>query len=338
VIAIKKSQSKFILIAILIGGITFFHYFTESKVHHHHIFYQGLYFLPVILAGSWFGLRGALGASATVTLLYLPFTITHWRGFSSDDLNSILEIVLYNVVAVILGKLTDRERVADIRLREAERLAAMGKAVSGLAHDLKTPLIAIHGLSRLVQKELEGCGQHQVKLDMIVEESQRLEKMVNEMLDFSRSLELHPSKEDMNRIVGQCVEIVAGPASEKRVSVHSQLQDLPPFAFDPVRMKQVLINLLINAIEASPRGGTVVVSVYRRRRTAILDVADEGPGIPTEHRREIFFPFFTTKKEGTGLGLCIAKKIIEAHEGQLEALDNPGRGAIFRIEIPLNQR
>ena len=147
---VQKLRSFFLL--SLVGGTTVSYYFTEWKVHHYHVFYQGLYFLPVMLAGFWFALRGGLATSLGITILLLPFTITHWKGFSADDFNSVMELVLYNVVAVILGKLRDQERIVQKRLREAERLAAMGKAVSGLAHELKTPLIAIGGLSRLVRR------------------------------------------------------------------------------------------------------------------------------------------------------------------------------------------
>lgn len=334
--AVSRTEIKIILIAILVGGITFFHYFTEMKVHYYHIFYQGLYFLPVMLGGFWFGLRGALGTSLSITILYLPFTIMHWNGFSADDFNSIMEMVLYNFVAVILGKLRDRERTMQARLGEAERLAAMGKAVSGLAHDLKTPLIAIGGISRLVQKSLDQNGPHREKLDIIVEETQRLEKMVHEMLDFSRPLELHRSREDINQVVSQCLAVISDLAQKKKVKIQSKsLQNLPLTSFDALRMKQLLLNLLINAIEASSEGETVSVCSYQKRRRLIIDVSDCGCGIPVDKREEIFFPFFTTKKDGTGLGLPIAKKIVEAHQGYMEVLENPEKGVTFRVTIPI---
>ena len=329
-------EIKIIFIAILVAGITFSHYFTELKVHHYHIFYQGLYFLPVILAGLWFDLRSALGTSLSITILYLPFAIMNWRDFSADDFNSIMEMVLYNVVAVILGKLRDREKAVQKRLHEAERLAAMGKAVSGLAHDLKTPLIAIGGISRLVHKNLEKGNPYREKLDIIVEETQRLEKMVKEMLDFSRPLELHPSMEDINKVVSQCLEIISDLAQERKVKVENlSSQNLSLMSFDPQRMKQALINLLINAIEASPEGETIAVNSYQKRKKLIIEVRDSGYGIPMDKKEEIFSHFFTTKKQGTGLGLPIAKKIVEAHQGYLDILENQEKGVTFRVILPI---
>ncbi len=335
----RGERLRIILVATLVAGITLLHYFTEWKVHYYHIFYQGLYFLPVMLAGFWFGLRGALCVSFSITILYLPFTIIHWKGFSADDFNSVMEMVLYNVVATILGRLRDQEKAVQKRLHEAERLATMGKAVSGLAHDLRTPLIAIGGLSRLVQKNLEENDSSRNKLDLIVKETQRLGEMVEEMLDFSKPLELHLSREDIRKVIGQCVDLISGLARKRKVNVENQCpQDLPLVSFDASRIKQALINLLINAIDASPEGETVTVFSYLKQKRLIIEVADNGSGIPINKKEEIFLPFFTTKRDGTGLGLPITKKIVEAHQGYLEVLGDGEKGVTVRLVIPVIAR
>jgi signal transduction histidine kinase len=333
--AARRTEIKITIIAILVGGITLFNYLTEMNEHLYHLSYQGLYFLPVMLAGFWFGLKGGLGTSLSITILYLPFTIIHWDGFSAGDFNSLVEMVLYNTVAVLIGGLRDREKTMQRRLHEAGRLAAIGKAVSGLAHDLKTPLIAIGGISRLVHKNLEENSPHRKKLDIIVKEVQRLEGMIREMLDFSRPLELHRSEEDLNNVISQSLAIISDLAQERKVEVDWQSsQNVPLISFDAARMKQALINLLTNAIEASPEGEVVTVSSYQKGKKLIIDVIDRGSGIQANKKEEIFSPFFTTKEDGTGLGLPIAKKIVEAHSGYLEVLENCERGVIFRIMIP----
>lgn len=336
--ASKGTKAKIAFVAFLVGGITLAHYFTEWKVHHYHIFYQGLYFLPVILSGFWFGLRGALGTSLSITILYLPFTIINWNNFSADDFNSVMEMVLYNVVALILGKLRDRERVAQGRLWQSERLAAVGRAVSCLAHDLKTPLIAIGGLGRLVRKNIENKNfSIKEKLDIIVKEANRLEKMVKEMLDFSRPLELHPTNGSINNVVNESLLIISDLAQAKKVKVQNLPSgDLPSIFFDSERMKQAFINLLTNAIEASPEEGTVSIYCYHKRKQLIVDIEDQGIGIPSGKKEEIFSPFFTTKEGGAGLGLAIVKKIVEAHHGCLKILENHERGVTFRVTIPFS--
>lgn len=332
----KGTKPGAAFVAFLVGGITLAHYFTEWKVHYYHIFYQGLYFLPLILAGFWFGLRGALATSLSITILYLPFTVIHWNGFSADDFNSVMEMVLYNVVALILGMLRDRETTVQRRLQESERLASMGKMVSCLAHDLKTPLIAIGGFARLVQRGIENKDfSFGGKLDIIVKETIRLRRMVEEMLDFSRPLELSLTKGDTKDIVNQSLAIVSDLARAKKVKFQNTVpQDLPLMSFDSDRMKQALINLLTNAIEASPEDGTVAIYSYQKKGKLIIDIEDRGNGIPVNKRQGIFCPFFTTKEGGTGLGLPIAKKIIEAHQGYLELVENSGKGVTFRVTIP----
>lgn len=332
----RGERIRIILVATLVAGITLLHYVTEWKVHYYHIFYQGLYFLPVMLAGFWFGLRGALCVSLSITILYLPFAVAHWKGFSADDFNSVMEMVLYNGVAIILGRLRDQEKAVQKRLHEAERLATLGRAFSGLAHDLKTPLIAIGGLSRLVQKNLEENNPCHNKLDLIIKETQRLEEMIKEMLDFSKPLELHRSREDIRKVISQCSDLISDLAQQRNVNVENRCpQNFPLVSFDPSRMKQALINVLMNAIEASPVGGTVTVYGYAKEKNLIIEVTDNGPGIPVDKRAEILLPFFTTKREGTGLGLPIAKKIVEAHRGSLEVLGNREKGVTVRVVIPV---
>ena len=123
----KGTEVKIILLAVLVGGTTFSYYFTEWKVHHYHVVYQGLYFLSVMLAGFWFALWGGLATSLSITMLLLPFTITHWNGFSADDFNSVMELVLYNVVVVILGSLRDQERIVPEAFARGRKVGSHGK-------------------------------------------------------------------------------------------------------------------------------------------------------------------------------------------------------------------
>ena len=334
--AMKASKVKTLVIILVIATITFFHYLTELEVHRYHIFYQGLYFVPILLAGLWFGLRGGLRASLSITALYLPFTILHWAAFSAEDINSLLEMALYNLVAVVLGILRDREKKDQLRLREAENLAAIGKAVSFLAHDMKTPLIAIGGFSRSIKSSHRFDEKGHEKLDIIIQEAQRLEDMVKEMLDFSRPLELHVSTRDIQPVIKESLDVVRDLAGEKNVELRVQsAQGLPACSIEAMRMKQVLINLLNNAVEASPEGGVVSVATFHKGKSLFLEVSDQGSGIPTHKKSEVFLPFYSTKKGGTGLGLTIVKRIVEAHSGRVDILDNPKKGTTFRIVLPL---
>jgi two-component system sensor histidine kinase HydH len=333
---IKGSRAKILVIVLVVATITIFHYSTELEAHRYHIFYQGLYFIPILLSGLWFGLRGGLVASLSITILYLPFTIIHWRAFSTDDINGLLEMVLYNLVAVVLGILRDREKREQLRLSGAENLAAIGKAASCLAHDMKTPLIAIGGLSRSIKRSLKSNQKEDEKLGIIIQEAQQLENMIREMLDFSRPLELRPIKQDIGPVIAESLEVVRELAAEKKVMLEVEPSQVsPPCVFEAMRLKQVLVNLLSNAIEASPEGGIVSVATFQKGKRLVLEVSDQGCGIPPDKKREVFLPFYSTKKGGTGLGLTIVKKIIEAHQGRVEILDGPRSGTIVRIVLPL---
>lgn len=233
-----------------------------------------------------------------------------------------------------LWKMIQRKRT-EAALRESERLASMGRALSGVAHDLKTPLVAIGGFTRLVQRHLEKDDPDWEKLQIVLKETERLERMVKDMLDFSRPLELDRSHEDIHRIIEESLVIVSPMAMEKGVKLERGLnRNALPVMCDPMRMKQLILNLLTNAIQATPPGQIVTVSAREHRGIAIIDISDSGCGIPVERREEIFLPFVSTKKEGTGLGLAIVKKIIDAHGGHIEALDGPRGGATFRVSLP----
>jgi signal transduction histidine kinase len=335
-----NSKSKVILISVLVVVITLFHYSTQLGLYDFHIIYSEMYFLPIILAGFWFGFKGGLMTSLGITALYLPFMfmLITWQNFSLDELNKFLQVLLFNIVAVLLGYLRSREMAEHEKLVKAESLAAMGRAISGVAHDMKTPLIAIGGFTQLVKKKLGRDDPSRQKLDIVIQETQRLENMVKEMLDFSRPLELDLETEDMNKVVRDSLAVVEETAGKYKVTIKEELgQNLPAIPLDVGRLKQVVINLVVNAVQASPEGETVVVSTSRIEDHVAFGVTDCGCGIPYERREEIFNPFFSTKKEGTGLGLPIVKKIVEAHGGNLEFLDNPEGGVTFKVLIPITK-
>lgn len=324
------------IIAILVVGISSVHYLLELKYHHYHILYRELYYLPVILGGLWFGLRGALATAVGITICFLPFIFLTWEGFSPDDFSRLMELLLLYIVGLILGLFRDRERIALKKILKTERLAAIGRALAGVAHDLKTPLIAIGGYTRLVQKKMKKGDPDYGKLDIVINETRRLESMIREMLDFSRPLVLNCCKGDLRTTLEECLDIVEHQGEKRKVNVETRFTShLPVLSFDDSRMKQCIINLLINAIQASPEGEAVIVRTSVKNGLVNVDITDRGKGIPPEKEEEVFLPFFTTKSDGTGLGLPIAKKIVEAHEGKLEVREGAVKGATFRVSLPV---
>ncbi len=319
----------------MVGGISLATYvFHYSQVYYEYLL-QALYFVPLIFSAFWFGLRGAVGTTALIFVLYSPFVLIHWRKFAPDELESLLEVVIYTFFAGVLGWLRDRDLAQQQRLRSAERLAATGKALSSLAHDMKTPLVAIGGFARLVLKKLPDEHPDRERLAIVIKETKRLEHMVSDMLDFSVDLRIEPASEEICCLVRESLLVVEEMASEKRIRLETRIEaSLPPVTCDGMRIKQMLINLLTNAIDSSPEETSVTVNVHQNKSGLVVDVIDCGPGIPDGQRHQVFEPFFTTKAHGTGLGLQIVKKIVDAHQGKVEILDNPDRGLTFRVVLP----
>ncbi|HLD48653.1 MAG TPA: ATP-binding protein [Desulfobaccales bacterium] len=239
-------------------------------------------------------------------------------------------------MALILGLLREREHQEHRRTQKMENLATIGKTVSGIAHDMKTPLVAIAGFSRRILKKLGADDPHREKLTIIYQEAQRLENMVKDMLEYARPLNLRLSLADVDGIIQESISIVKGMAGEKQVTIEGRLSsNISPLKLDQ-RMKQVFINLLTNAVQASPPGETVVITSVSEDGKILIDITDHGPGIAAEQKENIFTPFFTTKKEGIGLGLIMVKNIVAAHGGEVQFFDNPppATGVTFRVVLP----
>ena len=330
----KYKSLKIILIVLLIVGIQALHYLTIHEKEFHHAVFRILFYLPLVLGSFWFGLRGAVCISAAIIIPYLPFGFYKWQNLS-QDYTIFLEGGLFVFIALVLGYLSEREKKAQRARIEAERLAAIGKAVSEVAHDMKTPLMTIGGFVNQVAENLQSDERDKKKLDLAVSETARLESMVKEMLDFGRPLELQKSKENLNSLTEECVELLTPLAKDNQVELKTEFgSELPQQPLDKNRIKQVIINLITNAIQASAKGKTILLRTGKVKNGVVLDVSDSGSGINEEDREKIFEPFFSTKKQGTGLGLAIVKKIVESHGGSIFLYPNQDEGVTFSIRLP----
>ncbi|MGC8639535.1 MAG: two-component system sensor histidine kinase NtrB [Isosphaeraceae bacterium] len=221
-------------------------------------------------------------------------------------------------------------------LRRNERLAALGKLLAGVAHEVRNPLAGIRSTVQLWQR---GIGLDAIGLDGLVGEVDRLEEIVSRLLQFSRADAQDQGPGDLNAVVSEAAHLAAGPAAAKGVRIELDLDSgLPPVNLAPPALLQVFRNLTTNAIQAMPEGGTLRLATRRNgdRRTVEASIADTGPGLPPDVLKHLFEPFFTTKSEGTGLGLAIAREIALAHRGELAAANRvETRGAIFTLRLPV---
>jgi two-component system sensor histidine kinase HydH len=331
-----RNTWQFLFIAALIISITLMHYLTHLDKAFQHIFFRELYIIPIILAGFWFGFKGGLSAALLVTALYLPFVLLPLSEFSAQTFGSLMEILLFNLVGGALGWLRDRDISHQKQMRQVESLAAMGRAVSSIAHDIKSPLVAVGGLTRQVHRRMATDDPARSKLEVVMKQTARLEMLVKDMLAFARPLHLEKKPEDINEVAAEVLTVAAENARQRDILLQSRLAaDLPRFAVDRHRLQQALLNLLVNAVEASPAGESVVLLTAARNNRVIIEIVDKGPGVPAAMAEEICKPFVSTKKEGTGLGLSIVKKVVEAHHGVFSFQTNGGQGMTFRISLPI---
>lgn len=230
---------------------------------------------------------------------------------------------------------TEALRQSHERLLRSERFAAVGEAAAYVRHEIKNPLMIIGGFARQLDRDLNVPGSARQKLKIIADEVQRLENFLGDLRDFTQPASPVKEEVDLNKIIREVQTMMQEAAKEKRVQLESRLDGtLPTSLLDPNQMKQVLINLIKNSIEAIEKDGSITVSTHSQGGHICLQVADTGRGIEPKIISEIFNPFFTTKKTGTGLGLAVINKIVEDHHGTVSVESTLGKGTTFTIILP----
>jgi two-component system, NtrC family, sensor histidine kinase HydH len=262
------------------------------------------------------------------------------EAYSSD------EIELFRGVAASIGVTLQNSQVYE-RMKERDRLAALGQMAAGLAHEIRNPLGSIKGAAQYLQPVGQPLADGGTKefLDIIVEEVDRLNNIVSQFLDYARPYRGDQKPLDINDVVRKTLNLVEREeGAGAKVEIASNLvEGLPPVRADAEQLRQVFLNLAINALQAMPSGGKLQVATSLRRSTrrgaaaAFLEVRfrDTGVGIPPGDLRNLFIPFFTTKEKGTGLGLPISQRIIENHGGTIEVRSQPGAGSAFTVLLPV---
>jgi len=222
------------------------------------------------------------------------------------------------------------------KVRQNERLAAVGNTVSQIVHEIKNPLMIIGGFAQqlLKAKTLDAKGLQ--KLTIIAEEVSRLESLMSEMRDYSRLPSLKRQTGKIETLLEEVFNLYSDTLKEKNIELRlTPSEPLPTYNLDYQQLKQVLVNLVKNASEAMSGGGTITVSAVRRPPHLDIVVADTGEGMTADVVENIFTPYFTTKSKGSGLGLAISRNIIRAHNGDIMVESQSGKGSVFTIRLPL---
>ena len=226
----------------------------------------------------------------------------------------------------------------EAKIRESERMAYIGQITTSLSHEIRNPLSAVKMNLQILKKNPQIKGNDFRRIDISTREVDRLEGILKELLDFAKPLSLQRDRLQLNSILAASIDILEMKFTEENILVQTRLDpDMPDLMLDREKLEQAFINILLNALEASP--GDTTIDIFsnfepNQRDSAVIVIADQGPGVAAEHLADIFKPFFTTKSKGTGLGLNNARKIIEAHGGRILVGNRNASGTYCRIELP----
>ena len=312
---------------------------------------------------------GDIGRPFAEVLIDLPeVTGVLQEAFASDDLPNRAEMRLRKTgraMGYTLSHIHDEDgrmvgatlffkdltRVEQIEERERlrDRLAALGEMAAAIAHEVKNPLASIEVMAGVLKRQLSNKEEATDILGDIIKEAKLANAIVVEVLEFVRPINLQVERSALDEIIKDSITLAEGKMRRGAVTIDTEIgHDVPELLADPHQLRQLFSNLLANAFDALAGEGHIDIRVELIPGEAepvgtleplpprvVVDVRDTGPGIAAEDLERIFSPFFTTKPQGTGLGLAIVRKVVDAHDGRIDAVSAPGRGATFRVTLPV---
>jgi two-component system sensor histidine kinase HydH len=327
-----------ITVTILLG---IGHFALPATAYMWHNVLQRLFYLPVLAAAVFYGWRGGLLALVFALVFYSPWILTHWETIPNYSSSQYEEVLIFCLAAIMTGILADKGRKQRLSLEQktmelsrvyqqlqdnfeqmkrSERLYAIGRMSAGLAHEIRNPLASIEGAAAILRRDSASEKRSDEFLAIIQKECRRLDRLLTDFLRFASPRLPEHRIVVVERILNGSADLATHAIGDKAVV-----------------LRKVIINLLINAIQATPDGGDVVLSAQQQNNEILLAVRDNGCGVFPEDLEKMFDPFFTTKENGTGLGLSVAHQIVSQHRGILIAENNEGKGMTFTIRLPLRQ-
>ena len=362
----NQARMLFDLIAIgfVMAILTAVHYTNYHYEMNYHILLQFAYYLPVIYAAMRFGPAGGILSGLVITLLILPF-MTHFHALNPSAIyTQWVEIGLINVIGWLTGFLTGQERRAkrkyqialtvqkelveklkteglerqrlEEEIRQTERLTALGHMSAGLAHEIRNPLGIMKVSIQLLAQEKVDDGVVSEYCRVLLEECERLNRLVSDFLSFARPKELARERIPLGKLLDEGVFLL-NPALKQHHIMLKQVRDQvdkQEVMVDTDQMKQVILNILLNAIDVQGEGGVIQLEGIQQDGFVGFAVSDEGPGISPDAMPYIYDPFFTTKEKGTGLGLSVVHRILDQHGGKIGAMNRPKRGVRVEVLLP----
>jgi two-component system, NtrC family, sensor histidine kinase HydH len=356
----RKPFGYDVAIALAILAISVLHYVSPVHMHYLHDIYRRLYYLPIIFAAFQHGFLGGLIAALAVCIAYAPHAFGQISHDPATDTQKILEMVLYLAVGITTGSLVSRVKKTQDQLRQTARdlqgsleqlrsteeqlvqtakLAAVGRLSAGLAHEIRNPLASIKGSAEILADDFPPENPKHRLLRVLVDESARLNHVLTRFLAFARPRPLERQEFSMEEEIAGVVSLLQAQKEGRSVRFVTTpaATPAPRVRGDREQLRQVLLNVLLNACQAAGEQGEVRIACDSAEGMLRIRVHDSGPGFTKEALADAFTPFFTTKEQGTGLGLAVSHRIVESHGGTIRASNQLEGGGLIEIMIPLQE-
>jgi signal transduction histidine kinase len=343
----ESVRIKLLTVGALMMFTLAFHYhaWTVTPVfgHQHwlHAIHGRLCYIPIVVAASWFGLRGGLLTAAIISVLVMPYAIGYVQD-PHDFVSEMAEIVFYFAIAILIGVLVEREfkarrkqQDAQLQMERSQKLSVVGQLAAGVAHEIKNPLASIKGAADILTDDDTSRADREEFKDILRNEVRRIDATVTEFLEFARPKETRFETLDLSAALAATLRQIEAHAKREGLSIETDIKDGVCVNGDGEKLHQLALNLLLNAIQASESGDVIRVSLDDRGAEGVrLVIIDSGAGIEPSHLKRIFDPFFTTKSSGTGLGLAVVRDIVENHSGDIAIDSEVGRGTTVTVTLP----
>ncbi len=347
---IQNTKVKILILAGVTGLTVAIHYgFVLENIFGHaewvHALHSRFCYLPIMMSAAWFGLRGGVLAATVISVAIMPYlfgTVATNPNHITSLSQELIEIFFYYTFGVLIGLLVDREMLVRRRheqtrleLERSSRLSMVGQMAASVAHEIKNPLASIKGAVEIISEESTPKQDRDEFKLIVAGEIKRIDGTVKEFLEFARPREPRRVRLNLSATLQTSLRQLEKQIADAGVTLRTEIQPDIVISGDPEKIHQVVLNLTLNAIDASSKGSDIEVALRRDQNESIrLVIRDHGQGIADADLPNIFEPFYTTKTTGTGLGLAIVRSIVEAHAGTIAAARPTGGGTVMIITLP----
>ena len=354
----KKNRIIFIGLIGFVVIIGVLHYLTPGHMILYHDTYRRITYFPITIGAILFGLSGGIILAVLSCLSFIPHLFTFWAQGPQAYYSELSEIIFYLAAGIVIGFISSRKNrlreklsnsykklhkqtlqlvEAEKQLGQSQKLSMLGHVSASFAHEIKNPLASIKGVAEIIADEVpEGHPKHEF-IEIMKSEISRLNNSVEEVLKYCRGQQVAKKikPEPINNTIHTVISLVDSEIKRKQIKLHDNCnRKMPDFLADSIVMTQVLLNIILNAIDAVGKYGEITIDHFQENRGYKIVISDNGPGVNENIKPNLFEPFVTSKNGGTGLGLSITKKLLNSFNGEISLDESNSGGARFIIFLP----